>query len=635
MESESTITAKLFLRRTYDHDYLVNHLARLSYNALMGLTALIPQDFFDPDELDRSEKYALKNPHRASRADQIGLMARVLVSIEEYNRFLGVLPSDLARTLDLLMYEPSVTLEELSEVYGIHLTVHKPHKKSRRQQRYGYHYYYASQEKVAGYLGEEYRIFLHSGTSIYYKEAHGIPDYGTPVGDPAEHRLELSPALRRILVGYYQPPEETTIKPADPETLTALRLYRGETAALNALRIARLTAENISTNKDGLPSRRRPELRQLAELYGLTDSIFSPGMHPMTNELMPHLVAAFAVEMRSLPREEPVERTVRAWFQKRVDPAQYSKPPLPFAALLLPYLTVLGNRAWGEYPAEPIAQFLQLVGSGAPGTWIEVEGLIEQMLFYHPPEQLLPCTLNSSVRANKSVDSHAGNQLTHEERVVRPFLKGLFFVLATYGLVDIVYDTEVEKKVTLFRDQDSFYDGLYAFRLTTLGAYAAGQTDDYVPTDLETLTFTPDPDLLLLRVEGKDLLAQQLLNGYCVRLAEGRYQLDAANFLQNTKDRTTFTDRVARFRKVIGQEELPPNWERWFRETAERFSALHPVENVRIFKIEAVNRTLKELLTRDATLRKLHLRAEDHQILVRERDYERFAARLLELGYVL
>ena len=628
-----TTPPSLFLRTGYDSDFLFARLGRLPYNTLRSLLDLIPTDFFETTELNRAERRILKNPQRASRADQIEMVARLLTSIETYNRFFAALPTDLARTVDLLVYEPSVTLEELNEVYGIYPEIHKPDKKRHGRSGYSYHHYYASREHVTGYLSGEYQLFQHSGTQVYYKEAHGIPEDGTPVGDPKKHHLKLPPALRNLLVGYYQPPEETEIKPADPERLATLQLYRGETTALNALRTARLTAEKISVNQDGLPSRRRPELRQLRELYGLNTPFFLPKTNPYTDELQPHLVASFAVEMRDLPREEPIERVVRRWYQQRIDYDAHDRPSMPLASPLLPYLTLLNNRNWAEFPPEPVAQFLRLVGSRPPGAWTEVEGVIEQLLFYHPPLELLPGTENANARSGKGTDRQAGSRLDHRDRLARPFLRGWFFALATFGIVDLVYE-KPKKSIVIFRDQDDPYAGLYAFRLTALGAYAAGQTDDYVPTELETLTFTPDPDLLLLRVTGNDLLARQLLNGFCVRLAEGRYQLDAANFLQNTKDRAAFTDRVARFRKIIGSE-LPPNWDRWFRETAERFSALHPVTDVRIFKIEAANQTLKTLLTRDVTLRKLHLRAEDHQILVRERDYERFAARLLELGYVL
>lgn len=212
--------------------------------------------------------------------------------------------------------------------------------------------------------------------------------------------------------------------------------------------------------------------------------------------------------------------------------------------------------------------------------------------------------------------------------VWKPYLAGHIYLLAAFGLMDIATDP-------LIFTQNTPYDGLYAFRLTKLGAYVLGIRQVYTPPQSVSKTSLAfDDSSPIIRIEGDVLLADTMLGNYATRVSDNRYQFSPGKFLKDCKSTKDIQNKIALFRQTVGQT-LPPFWEGYLQELVENSKSFTAYDLVRVFKIPAGNKTLQRLLAQDDELRKLIIKAEHYHIIVPEINLTAFNNRMKELGYVI
>ena len=141
----------------------------------------------------------------------------------------------------------------------------------------------------------------------------------------------------------------------------------------------------------------------------------------------------------------------------------------------------------------------------------------------------------------------------------------LFEYAATLGLIDIAY-LHPDNALDDFRDQWgaddlqwlSRYDGLRAFRITSLGAYCFGITRDFKPTlPASSLELTVLPDLSIRIVSGTPMAAEKLLfQTWAEPVETNTWRLEPTR-AREAVERGLNTDDFAAFLQRCDSQPLP------------------------------------------------------------------------------
>jgi hypothetical protein len=220
-----------------------------------------------------------------------------------------------------------------------------------------------------------------------------------------------------------------------------------------------------------------------------------------------------------------------------------------------------------------------------------------------------------------------------ERYIMWPAMKGTLFLMAAWGLLDICYRTPNCK--VLSQTCNSPYDGIYALRLTNLGAYVLGHTKTYTSDIRQPFTFSLSEDALsILLVDGDMKLASRALASFARPLGEKRFQTNADLFLANCNTAADLQHKINLFSSLF-PGELPGNWQAFFTEISRKADPLTEEHSYQVFKISPDDRTLLQLIARDEQIKDLCIKAEGHRILVRKNDLKKLRTLLRGHGYLV
>lgn len=279
-----------------------------------------------------------------------------------------------------------------------------------------------------------------------------------------------------------------------------------------------------------------------------------------------------------------------------------------------------------------------------PEEWIEVDALFSIMRHAH-----LDPTIARSERALWRlylVDPQHGSfgyLDYHDWKVLegRYTLAVVFEYAGTLGLVDVDYVHPVGARMDFQSNWGaddlnflSRYDGLRSIRLTALGAYALGLTDDYQPatsaaTESPPLKVLPNLDVVATGdIPGADRL---LLSAYTEQTNDRVWTVSARSLLaaiDSGRDLLEFST----FLTQRTSQELPSTLSTLIADAHRRAGQLTDLGHFRV--IECADPATALLIANDRTLRPLCFLIGDKHLAV-PLDLElRFRKALLKLGYV-
>jgi hypothetical protein len=218
----------------------------------------------------------------------------------------------------------------------------------------------------------------------------------------------------------------------------------------------------------------------------------------------------------------------------------------------------------------------------------------------------------------------------------------LFEYAGTLGLIDLDYvdphgarDDYVDNWGGDDLDALSRYDGLVAFRLTALGAYALGLTDTYQPPEPRTAGTRPLkvlPNLDVVAMGDIGAADRLILSAHAEQTAERVWAVSAASLLvalDNGRDLGEFTGFLAE----RTEHDLPDALRTLVSDVERRCSQLNDLGHVRV--IECADPALAALITRDRAIRALCRPIGDRHLAVRPDQELKFRKALLKLGYVI
>jgi len=223
----------------------------------------------------------------------------------------------------------------------------------------------------------------------------------------------------------------------------------------------------------------------------------------------------------------------------------------------------------------------------------------------------------------------------YNDAITTPLVKGVLFLFAAFGIVDIAYDYPKNDKLRK-RNADylSVYDGLRHVRLTELGAYIAGLADTYkTVAEKQSATVMPDENRLLIRIQGQDRLKTMILDKLAEKVSTNCYKVTFGSFLKECATQKDIHAKIKLFKEQIASD--PPRiWQLFLDDIVKKINPLSPQPEMRLFRLSE-NQELIALMARDAVLKKYILKAEDYHIAIRSANLTKVKKRLEEFGYFI
>lgn len=198
---------------------------------------------------------------------------------------------------------------------------------------------------------------------------------------------------------------------------------------------------------------------------------------------------------------------------------------------------IKGQKAKGHMTAKPPRRkvIVEALQECPPNEWIDIQAfsafMVAESLTFEVSNQVHRLYLCDPEYGNFGYDGYGGWE-TVEFRYLLAFL---FEHAATLGLIDVAF-VHPEKALDDYRDQwgaDDFdwlsrYDGLRAFRITNLGAWCLGLTDDFIQTTPESNIHLELSDDLTIQLKANSILPADslLLETWSKPTSETSWTLD-------------------------------------------------------------------------------------------------------------
>jgi len=536
----------------------------------------------------------------------------VFYNKKTYKKFRKTLSTDVRFVLDHLVLNESIRADDLIKNHQITVAAQRKEK-----------YYYGH---VTFNLLPDYCLFIQKNAVLHYiSSKKSLPKFS----------LYLPTNIRKFLIHFYKVPKEAKITPLKTIKKTDY-LYNGQASifeelpkvlAYNQLYKIKLTNAG-RLQKTGLSKLKR----QLNLLEFYSDSNI-PQLNETKLMLIAHFVSSLSESKIGYDPLQELKHLFNNAFLKKYNPIKGVLHDL--------YTT---NYSDNTNRFEVAKDFWEVLQKFPLEEWIAIEN-IERHLEHFNYEIRPIAQLNASGHVfffRKTVNRY-GNSIKervylntatqYRNRLVDPTIKGMFFLFAALGLVDIAYNApKTNKKGELIK---SFYEGLVAVRLNNLGSYILGNTDVYKDASNIALKrpILSDTSLTII-CDKDDGISPLLLPLFAKKVSTNRFKLDAQTFLIGINNNTQLNDKVDRFKKTVGNN-LPDNWKLFFKELGNKMNPLIKISNAFIFKIPKENTELVQIIARNTEIQSLCLKAEKHHIIVLRKDLNKFKEKLQKHGYFL
>lgn len=222
---------------------------------------------------------------------------------------------------------------------------------------------------------------------------------------------------------------------------------------------------------------------------------------------------------------------------------------------------------------------------------------------------------------------------------LRYLLCFLFEYAAALGIIDVAYIEATGARVDfsgIWGTDDlaflSRYDGLIYFRVTPLGAYCLGLSDDYTPAPIQPgakLSVLPS---LQVNVVGGNLSAEEFLtlDTWAVEATDKSWRLDRQKAV-GAIERGHDIAELRAFLQTREDQPLPETVESFIKTTLQQGKALK-ISGTALL-IDCENTEIASMIATRKEIAGLCLRAGDRQLVVRLENEEKFRTLVRALGF--
>lgn len=557
-----------------------------------------------------SERYLhIANQKNLSKSALTELCAIPFSSKAIYKKFRGTLLEEIQLLLDEIVWIGKLYQREIENRYDISI-----YTVTTRQLWNNY-------QRTEATLKEQFKFFKSENTAGWYSPK-------------PEFVLSLPVELRRLLINYYDKPKDAELLPVEELKETDHEFTEGEQ---DIHRLLPLLMVYTSQDNIKLTSKNRPVNSTIGKLRRKMEvqEFFPEAKERLAQQARSNLLAGMLVTLSQNQLANNAASSLRdSVFGKNYRNRFESAP------IILSHLKGMGYVDTSDL--QDIEKDMFLILQKLPlGEWVDMENIATflryNLIEVEPIDKVTAANkLYYQYRAKEEryyTDKHYVRKDIYNDAIAQPFLKGTLFFFASFGLLDLKYDEpDLE---TLGVTAYSPYDGLKYVRLTPLGAYVSGVTNNYeIPKQSAPPTMKLSPDSLTILVDSDTSIADTLLAPYATRISPSRFQTDFNTFLKECNDQYSIDNKIKLFKQFVG-EDLPENWQAFFKELRQKIEPLELIGATKIFQIPADNSDLIRLIARDAELRDLTIKAENYHILIKNSDLNKFKKRLQKFGYFM
>ncbi len=231
--------------------------------------------------------------------------------------------------------------------------------------------------------------------------------------------------------------------------------------------------------------------------------------------------------------------------------------------------------------------------------------------------------------------NHSINDDTYFAYYIEPLLKGMLYVLAAFGIIDIEITKKlspnnfIEEKILL-----TPYINLDYFNLSQFGEYFLfdDASDNFSITDNET-NITLDEKSLLLYVDGDDPLLLSGIHNIAEKVFDNCYLVTMKSFLSKCKTQSDYKQTISWFSNFISANP-PEIWRDFLKKTSNRINPLDQVDGYIVLKVKDLPE-LRDVILNTKSIRDIILKADDFHLLVKTNDYAKLKNLLSKEGFVI
>ncbi len=271
--------------------------------------------------------------------------------------------------------------------------------------------------------------------------------------------------------------------------------------------------------------------------------------------------------------------------------------------------------------------------------WLPIEKLyyaIKLNLYNQPKNRNLPFPISINGANNPPINECIQKYVTFDENdthIVYPAIKGICFLLASWGILDIAYETQLQTGAV------SPYDGLKYVRLTKLGRYAFGLDKKYTSpinsNEAKGPIFEMDSERLLIKLLDPESPKRLSLDRFATAVTPNLYRVDTKSFLKECEDKFTLEEKILSFQHIMGSE-FSPIWIDFFDTLKQQCQPLEKAGKAyTIRRISKDNKRLQEIIMTDEKLKQYIVRAENYLILIENKNMDEVTHILRNYGYIL
>ncbi|GHU02974.1 hypothetical protein FACS1894147_06120 [Spirochaetia bacterium] len=216
--------------------------------------------------------------------------------------------------------------------------------------------------------------------------------------------------------------------------------------------------------------------------------------------------------------------------------------------------------------------------------------------------------------------------------LLRPLFNAYCYLLAALGLLELTQKNPPEPVTNALKKTRpiSPYDALDAVRVTNLGRWCLGLTEERPGRLQEQYEAIADHELLLVTVRGFSFERTLYLDTIGEKLGEDRWRISPRSFISGCTGKPEIEDRIKKFRRLIDKEPAP-HWEALFRNALERAGFQARIVPATAYFLGG-SRSLAEDLLNDPLLSSCAMRAEGGMLLVPDRLKKKFLDLLSDHG---
>lgn len=214
----------------------------------------------------------------------------------------------------------------------------------------------------------------------------------------------------------------------------------------------------------------------------------------------------------------------------------------------------------------------------------------------------------------------------------RPLFKAYLYLLASLGILDIG-ETTPELRLTKNDKQVpvSPYEALSCVRLSAFGAWCLNLAKERPEPKKQVFETITDTELLLVTFKGKSLERKLFLEQIGTPLGVERYRVTEASFIKGCTSSAEVLKRIEKFKQLIDAKPSD-RWTQFFASLQRRSTLFAHAEQVLLYTFPDDPEIRK--MFADPALRKLVIRAENNNVVVKKENQKSFQKLLMEHGYL-